>query len=78
MAAFDHRKPETLPGMGGVAAGTIPAPKVIRAMFNEPLERPRYEPKPRSTPSAPRTRASRPRSSPSSRARKSARRTSSR
>jgi hypothetical protein len=33
--------PRRRSGMGGVAAGTIPAPKVIRAMFNEPLERPR-------------------------------------
>lgn len=47
MEALDHRKAQALPELGGVSGGTIPAPKVLRPIFKDPLERPRYVPRER-------------------------------
>jgi putative transposase len=48
MNALDAAKSLALPGAGGVADSTIPAPKVVRGSFSELLERPRYVPGERS------------------------------
>ena len=44
MTALDAAKTLTLPEHGGVADSTIPAPKVVRGTFTEPLARPGYVP----------------------------------
>ncbi len=48
MSTLDSAKTLQLPSAGGVADSTIPAPKVLRASFTDPLERPRYVPAERS------------------------------
>jgi hypothetical protein len=47
-------------GSAGAADSTIPAPKVIEAIFTDPLERPRFVPPSAPRPSAPSSRSSRP------------------
>jgi hypothetical protein len=48
MSALDAAKTLQLPSAGGAAHSTIPAPRVVRGMFVDPLERPRYQPSERS------------------------------
>ncbi len=48
MSALDASKTLTLPEHGGVADSSIPAPKVVRPAFADPLERPGYTPRARS------------------------------
>ena len=48
MSTLDAAKTLQLPSAGGAAHSTIPAPRVVRGMFVDPLERPRYQPSERS------------------------------
>lgn len=42
MSALDAAKTLQLPASGGIADASIPAPKVVRPTFTDPLERPRF------------------------------------